>query len=37
MCSNCWCREDLPLDEVVELGEVVDEVLRQVEVHGVSE
>ncbi len=30
-------RLDLPLDEVVEVGEVVDEVLRQVEVHGVSE
>jgi hypothetical protein len=30
-------RLDLPLDEVVQLGEVVDEVLRQVEVHGVSE
>jgi hypothetical protein len=27
-------RLDLPLDEVVELGEVVDEVLGQVEVHG---
>src|SRR5207248_11510371 len=29
-------RLDLPLDEVVQLGEVVDEVLREVEVHGVS-
>src|SRR5215207_9153047 len=30
-------RLDLPLDEVVQLGEVVDEVLRQFEVHSVSE
>jgi hypothetical protein len=30
-------RLDLPLDEVVQLGEVVDEVLREVEVYGVSE
>jgi hypothetical protein len=29
-------RLDLPLDEVVQLAEVVDEVLREVEVHGVS-
>src|SRR5207248_7884683 len=29
-------RLDLPLDEVVQLGEVIDEVLREVEVHGVS-